>query len=83
MTNSQMNRIGPSEEIKGLQNGSHALTFSFMQVSEKNLRSLSSRSVLRQNRVCSKGRIFLIATSRPEGICRAEATVPYAPSPSR
>jgi hypothetical protein len=56
-------------------------TFSFWQASEKNRSSLSSRRVRRQNRVCSKGRTFLIATCLPEGRCNAATTVPYAPSP--
>lgn len=56
-------------------------TFSLTHVSEKNLRSLSSRSVRRQKSVCSNGRTFLIATSLPVGLCTAAATVPYAPSP--
>lgn len=57
------------------------LTFSLTHVSEKNLSSLSSRSVRRQKSVCSNGRTFLMATSLPVGICNAAATVPYAPSP--
>lgn len=69
-----------------LQNNKHPTarmrTFSFTQVSEKNFNSLSSRSVRRQKSVCSKGRTFLIATSFPDGLCSAAATVPYAPSPS-
>lgn len=51
-------------------------TFSLTHVSEKNLSSLSSRRVRRQKRVCSKGRTFLMATSLPEGLWTAAATVP-------
>ena len=62
--------------------GKKRLTFSLRQVSEKNLRSLSSRRVRRQNMEWSKGAIFLIATLRPDGLWMAEQTIPYAPSPT-
>ena len=52
------------------------LTFSLTHVSEKNLSSFNSLSVRRQNSVCSKGRIFLMATWRPVGLCVADTTVP-------
>lgn len=65
--------------IKGREEMGH--TFSLTHESEKNLRSLSSRRVRRQKRVCSNGRTFLMATSLPEGLWRAATTVPYAPSP--
>lgn len=52
------------------------MIFSLTHASEKNLRSLSSRSVRRQKRVCSKGRMRLMATCRPVGRCLAATTVP-------
>jgi hypothetical protein len=57
-------------------------TFSFTHASEKYLSSLSSRRVRRQKSECSNGRMRLIATCLPVGLCSAPTTVPYAPSPS-
>ena len=57
-------------------------TFSLTPASDKNLRSLSSRRVRKQNMEWSKGAIFLMATLRPEGLWMAEQTMPYAPSPT-
>lgn len=72
-------RQGVQADVPRRQTG---LTFSLTHESEKNFSSLSSRSVRRQKRVCSKGRIFLMATSLLVGLWRAATTVPYAPSPS-
>ena len=57
-------------------------TFSLTPASERNLSSLSSRRVRKQNMEWSKGAIFLIATLRPDGLWMAEHTMPYAPSPT-
>lgn len=57
-------------------------TFSLTPASLRNLSSLSSRRVRRQNIEWSKGAIFLMATLRPLGLWIAEQTMPYAPSPT-
>ena len=49
-------------------------TFSLTPASERNLSSLSSRRVRKQNMEWSKGAIFLIATLRPDGRWMAEQT---------
>ena len=69
-----------SSDEDGMLAGGH--TFSLTPASLKNLRSLSSRRVRRQNIEWSKGAIFLMATLRPLGLCMAEQTMPYAPSPT-
>ena len=60
--------------IRGKQEAQ--LAFSFTQVSEKKRSSFNSRKVRKQNRVCSNGSTFLIATCRPDGLCKAATTVP-------
>ena len=64
-----------------LKNCRFWFTFSLTPDSLKNFKSLSSRSVRRQNIECSNGVIFLMATFRPLGWWTAEQTIPYAPSP--
>jgi len=51
-------------------------TFSLTPASLRNLRSLSSRRVRKQNMEWSKGAIFLMATFLPLGLCIAEHTIP-------
>lgn len=75
----QFGRVGAGQDCDV---GDRERTFSLTPDSLRNLRSLSSLSVLRQNMEWSKGAIFLMATFLPLDLCTAEQTMPYAPSPT-
>lgn len=60
--------------IRGMQEVQ--LAFSFIHVSEKKRSNFNSRRVRKQNKVCSNGSTFLIATCLPDGLCKAATTVP-------